>query len=79
MSWSSLVIGMTALQTWPATRSWPLTFALEIATPAAFAPLLTHSGVGPAGGAPFAVALAMTCAGAVVLGSSHKLAGALAV
>lgn len=79
VSWSSLVIGMTALQAWPATRSWPLTFALEIATPAAFAPLLTHSGVGPAHGIPFALALLTTCTGALVLGSSRKVAGAVAV
>ena len=79
VSWSSLVIGMTALQAWPATRSWPLTFGLEIATPAAFAPLLTHGGVGPAHGIPFALALLTTCAGALVLGSSRKVAGAVAV
>ena len=79
VSWSSLVIGMTALQAWPATRSWPLTFALEIAAPAAVAPLLTHSGVGPAHGVPFAFALLTTCAGALVLGSSRKVAGAVAV
>ena len=79
VSWSSLVIGMTALQAWPATRSWPLTFALEIATPDAFAPLLTHGGVGPAHGVPFAVALLTTCVGALVLGSSRKVAGAVAV
>ena len=65
VSWSSLVIGMTALQAWPATRSWPLTFALEIAAPAAFAPILTHGGVGPADGIPFALALTMACLGAI--------------
>jgi hypothetical protein len=79
VSWSSLVIGMTALQAWPATRSWPLTFGLEISTPAAFAPVLTHGGVGPAHGIPFAFALLVTCAGALVLGSSRKVAGAVAV
>jgi hypothetical protein len=79
VSWSSLVIGMTALQAWPATRSWPITFGLEIAAPAAFAPLLTHSGVGPAHGIPFAVALLTTSAGALILGSSRKVAGAVAV
>lgn len=77
VSWSSLVIGMTALQAWPATRSWPITFGLEIAAPAAFAPVLTHSGVGPAHGAPFGFALLLTCAGALVLGSSRKVAGAV--
>jgi hypothetical protein len=78
VSWSSLVIGMTALQAWPATRSWPITFGLEIAAPAAFAPLLTHSGVGPAHGIPFAFALLTTCTGALVLGSSRKVASAVA-
>lgn len=79
VSWSSLVIGMTALQAWPATRSWPITFGLEIAAPAAFAPLLTHSGVGPAQGIPFAFALLTTFTGALVLGSSRKVAGVVAV
>jgi drug/metabolite transporter (DMT)-like permease len=78
VSWSSLVIGMTALQAWPATRSWPLTFAIEIAAPAAFAPILTHGGVGPAHGAPFAFALLTTCVGAVMLGSSRTVAGTVA-
>ena len=62
VSWSSLVIGMTALQAWPATRSWPITFALEMAAPAALAPILTHGGAGPVDGIPFALALAMACA-----------------
>ena len=78
VSWSSLVIGMSALQVWPATRSWPITFALEIAAPPAFAPVLTSGGVGPAHGVPFALALVTTCAGALVLGSSRAVAGAVA-
>jgi drug/metabolite transporter (DMT)-like permease len=78
VSWSSLLIGMSALQVWSATRSWPITFALEIATPAAFAPVLTHGGVGPAHGVPFGLALFVTCAGALVLGSSRSVARAVA-
>ena len=74
VSWSSLVIGMTALQAWPATRSWPVTFALEMAAPAAAAPALTSGGVGPAHGVPFALSLAVACAGAVILGSSKVVA-----
>jgi hypothetical protein len=74
VSWSSLVIGMTALQAWPATRSWPVTFALEMAAPAAAAPALTSGGVGPAHGIPFALSLAVACAGAVILGSSKVVA-----
>jgi len=78
ISWSSLVVGMSAYQVWPATRSWPVTFAIEMSAPAAVAPLLTHGGVGPAGGIPFALALAVTCAGAVVLGSSRRVAAVVA-
>jgi drug/metabolite transporter (DMT)-like permease len=78
VSWSSLVIGMSALQVWPATRSWPITFALEIAVPPAFAPILTRGGVGPAHGVPFGLALLATCAGASVLGSSRSVAQAVA-
>ena len=73
MSWTSLVIGMSALQAWPATRSFPVTFALEMAAPAALAPILTNGGTGPVDGIPFALALAMACLGAVILGSSSAV------
>ena len=77
-SWATLISEMSALQVWPATRSWPLTFALEMAVPAAVAPLLTHGGVGPAHGVPFALALVTACAGAVVLAGSRSVVGVAA-
>jgi drug/metabolite transporter (DMT)-like permease len=77
VSWASLVIEMSAFQKWPVTRSFPLLFTLEMAVPAAVAPLLTHGGVGPAHGIPFALALLIACAGAVVLGSSRAVARAV--
>jgi hypothetical protein len=73
VSWTSLVIGMSALQAWPASRSFPVTFALEMAAPAALAPILTNGGTGPGHGLPFALALALACAGAVILGSSSAV------
>ncbi len=76
-SWSALLAEMTALQAWPATRAIPVCFALEMAVPAALAPLLTHHGFGPLYGVPFVLALAVACGGAVVLGSSRSVARAV--
>lgn len=78
VTWSALVVEMSAFQKWPVTRSFPLLFGLEMALPAAFAPILTHGGVGPAHGIPFGIALAISLAGAVVLGSSRSVARAAA-
>jgi len=69
-SWSTLLTEMTALQSWPATRAIPIAFGLEMAAPAAAAPALTVHGAGPLHGVPFAVALVVACAGAVLVGSS---------
>jgi hypothetical protein len=65
---------MTSLQCWPATRAVPVAFGIEMVAPAAAAPLLTHHGPGPAGGAPFALALVVACAGAALLGGSRTVA-----
>jgi drug/metabolite transporter (DMT)-like permease len=75
-SWSSLLAEMTALQTWPATRSIPIVFGIEMVLPAALLPLLTSTGPGHT--LAFAVALAVACAGAAVLGSSRAVARAAA-
>jgi drug/metabolite transporter (DMT)-like permease len=75
-SWSSLLAEMTALQTWPATRSIPVVFGIEMVLPAALLPLLTHTS--PAHAVAFGVALAVACAGAAVLGSSRAVARAAA-
>jgi hypothetical protein len=65
---------MTALQTWPATRSIPVVFGLEMSLPAALAPVLTLARPGHL--LTFAAALVVAVAGAVVLGSSRAVARA---
>jgi drug/metabolite transporter (DMT)-like permease len=74
VSWSGLLAEMTALQAWPATRSIPVVFGIEMVLPAALLPLLTQ--VGPAHALPFAASLAVACAGAALLGSSRAVARA---
>ncbi len=73
-SWSSLLSEMTALQTWQATRSIPVVFALEMAVPAASIPILSRTP--PTHEVTFILALAVACAGAIVLGSSRAVARA---
>jgi drug/metabolite transporter (DMT)-like permease len=75
-SWSSLLAEMTALQTWPATRSIPVVFGIEMVLPAALLPILTSTRPGHA--LSFGAALAVACAGAAVLGSSRAVARAAA-
>jgi drug/metabolite transporter (DMT)-like permease len=75
-SWSSLLAEMTALQTWPATRSIPVVFGIEMVLPAALLPLLSHTRPGHL--ASFGAALAVACAGAAILGSSRAVARAAA-
>jgi drug/metabolite transporter (DMT)-like permease len=76
-SGSTLLAEMTALQSWPATRSIPVVFGLEMALPAALAPVLS-SGASPPHPLVFALALAGACAGAAVLGSTKTVASQLA-
>ena len=73
-SWSTLIDEMTALQTWPATRSVPVAFGLEMLLPAALAPLLTHES--PQQTALFVGALAVAGLGVVLLGGSKAVARA---
>ena len=72
--WSGLLSEMTALQTWPATRATPVVFGLEMALPAALAPILTKTSPSHVG--LFAVALAVAVGAAVLLGSSRAVARA---
>jgi hypothetical protein len=65
---------MTALQTWPATRSIPVVFGLEMALPAALAPILSF--VRPSHLVTFGLALAVAVGGAALLGSSRAVARA---
>jgi drug/metabolite transporter (DMT)-like permease len=74
-SWSSLLAEMTALQTWPATRSIPVVFGIEMVLPAALLPLLAHTRPGHM--LVFGAALVVACAGAAVLGSSRAVAHAV--
>jgi drug/metabolite transporter (DMT)-like permease len=73
-SWSSLLAEMTALQGWPATRSIPIVFGIEMVLPAALLPLLTQTRPGHA--VAFAVALTVATAGVALLGSSRVVARA---
>jgi drug/metabolite transporter (DMT)-like permease len=75
-SWSALLAEMTALQTWPATRSIPVVFGIEMVLPAAVLPVLAHTRPGHL--LSFAAALAVACAGAALLGSSRAVARAAA-
>ena len=74
--WSGLLAEMSALQAWPATRSIPVVFTLEMAIPAAAAPILTQTS--PAHIGIFGLALTVACAGAVLLGSSRAVGRAAA-
>jgi drug/metabolite transporter (DMT)-like permease len=65
---------MTALQTWPVTRSKPVVFVLQTIGPAVVAPFFASSGFGPLYGVPFALALAVVGAGSVAVGSSAAIA-----
>ncbi|HVC85847.1 MAG TPA: hypothetical protein VNC40_00325 [Gaiellaceae bacterium] len=75
-SWGALLDEMTSLQTWAATRAIPIAFGLEMLVPAAVSPFLTHRQ--PPHPVPFALALALACVGAGVLGSSRAVARAAA-
>ncbi len=72
-SWATLLAEMTALQFWPATRSIPIVFSLEMAVPAAVTPLLAV-GSSPPHPVLFVLALALACAGAVLVGRSRGVA-----
>jgi drug/metabolite transporter (DMT)-like permease len=72
-SGATLLAEMTALQAWPATRSIPVVFGLEMALPAALAPVLAAD-ASPPHPVVFVLALVAACAGAAVLGSTRTVA-----
>jgi len=76
VSWGTLILEMTSLQCWPATRAIPMAFGLEMLLPAALDPVLTHAV--PPHPVAFGGALALACAGAVLLGGSRVVATAAA-
>jgi len=76
-SWSTLISEMSALQFWPATRSIPIVFSLEMAVPAALTPLLASDSA-PPHPVVFSFALVIACAGAVLVGRSRGVASQMA-
>jgi drug/metabolite transporter (DMT)-like permease len=76
VGWSSLLCEMTSLQAWPATRAIPVTFAVEMALPAALEPVFTTSF--PPHPVAYALALAAAAAAAVALGRSETVGQAVA-
>ncbi len=75
-SWGTLIAEMTALQHWPATRAIPVAFGLEMAAPAALAPLLTNAS--PPYPVVFGLGIVGALAGAALLGSSRAVARVVA-
>lgn len=67
---------MTALQTWPVSRSKPVVFVLQTLIPAFAAPFFSAQGFGTFHGVPFAVSLVVVAAGAAVVASSGAVAQA---
>ncbi|HZP72546.1 MAG TPA: hypothetical protein VFA97_04110 [Gaiellaceae bacterium] len=76
LSFGALLVEMTALQTWPATRAVPIAFGLEMLLPAVLAPALAHDR--PPHAVAFGVALLVACGGALLLGGSRAVARAAA-
>jgi hypothetical protein len=74
-SYGALLSEMTSLQAWRATRAIPVAFGLEMALPAALAPLLTHGR--PPHVTAYVLGLLLACGGAAVLGSSRAVAAPL--
>lgn len=72
----ALTAEMTALQSWPITRSKPIVFVLQTLLPALAAPFFAAAGFGPFHGIPFAISLLVVSAGAVTVGASKSVAKA---
>jgi hypothetical protein len=65
---------MTALQSWPVSRSKPVVFVLQTLIPAFVAPFFSTRGFGPFHGVPFAFSLVVVSAGAAVVAASGAVA-----
>jgi hypothetical protein len=70
----ALLAEMTALQSWPITRSKPVVFVLQTLLPAFAAPFFSSQGFGPGYGIPFALSLVVVSAGAATVASSKAIA-----
>ena len=65
---------MTALQSWPVSRSKPVVFVLQTLIPAFAAPFFSAHGFGAFHGVPFGVSLVVVAAGAATVASSGAVA-----
>lgn len=72
----ALTAEMTALQSWPVTRSKPVVFVLQTMIPAFAAPFFSAHGFGPYHGIPFAVSLVVVAGGAAVVAGSGAVSEA---
>ena len=70
----ALAAEMTALQSWPLTRSKPVVYVVQTLVPSLVAPFFSASGFGPAHGVPFALSLVVVSAGAALVASSASVA-----
>lgn len=70
----AVIAEMTALQSWPVSRSKPVVFVLQTLIPAFSAPFFSARGFGPLNGVPFAVSLVVVAAGAAVVAGSGAVA-----
>lgn len=67
---------MTALQSWPISRSKPVVFVLQTLIPAFAAPFFSARGFGPVHGIPFGVSLAVVALGAWTVAGSGAVSSA---
>src|SRR5579859_1424151 len=70
----ALTAEMTALQSWPVTRSKPVVFVIQTLLPSFAAPFFSKQGFGPLHGVPFAISLLVVAAGAAAVGASRSVA-----
>lgn len=68
---------MTALQSWPVSRSKPIVFVLQTMIPALASPFFSAHGFGPLYGIPFAASLLVVAAGAATVAGSGAIAKTL--
>ena len=70
----ALTAEMTALQSWPVTRSKPVVFVIQTLLPSFAAPFFSKQGFGAFHGVPFAISLLVVSAGAAAVGASKSVA-----
>lgn len=70
----AVTVEMTALQSWPVSRSKPVVFVLQTMIPAFAAPFFSAQGFGPLHGIPFAASLIVVAVGAATVAGSGAVA-----